>query len=133
MKGWRTVAAALALTAFLGAPACAADDDAWLEDAGWGTLAMLANFVYMPTKLVYSALGGVTGGLAYGLTGGDVDVAENIWVPAMGGTYVLTPRMVSGDDSIAFAAARENDRTSDAATTPAPSGGTLHEDTLSAQ
>jgi hypothetical protein len=131
MRGWRMVAAALALTAFLGAPARAADDGSWAEDAGWGTLTMLANVAYMPAKLVYSVLGGVTGSFAFALTGGDLDVAENVWVPSMGGTYVLTPRMLQGEDAIVFAASRGNDRTSDAGPTATDDlGGGLHEDTL---
>ena len=48
----------------------------------------------MPAKMVYSALGGLTGGLAFALTGGDMDTAEKVWVPSMGGTYIITPGML---------------------------------------
>ena len=43
--------------------------------------------VYMPAKLVYAALGGLTGGLALGLTGGDMQTAENVW-RAVAGRHV---------------------------------------------
>jgi hypothetical protein len=76
---------------------------AYLEDAGWGALTVLSNIVYMPAKLVYATLGGVTGGLALGLTGGDMETAETVWVTTMGGTYVITPNMLRGEESIAFA------------------------------
>jgi hypothetical protein len=90
-----------ALAAVLGisAPAQAG----FLEDAGWGTLAVVSNLGYMPAKLVYSVLGGVTGGLAWGLTAGDLDTSKNIWTTAMGGTYVLTPSHLRGQEPVTFA------------------------------
>ena len=48
------------------------------------------------------ALGGLTGGLAFGLTGGDLQTAETVWVTSMGGTYVITPSMVQGQEPIVF-------------------------------
>jgi len=101
MRGWRGVVAAAVLAASLGSaqPARAG----FLEDAGWGSLTVISNVVYMPVKLVYATLGGLTGGLALGLTGGDLDVAESIWVTSLGGTYVLTPPMLRGEESIAIA------------------------------
>ena len=101
MKGWRGFVAAMALVAGL-ASATPARASYW-EDAGWGTLTMLSNVLYMPAKLVYATAGGLTGGIALGLTGGDFDTAEKIWVTSMGGTYVLTPGMIQGQDAIAFA------------------------------
>ena len=65
MRGWRGIVAATALAVSLGSaqPARAG----FLEDAGWGSLTVLSNIVYMPVKLVYATLGGLTGGLALGL------------------------------------------------------------------
>ena len=100
MTGWRGFMAALALvTALVAARPAQAD---FLEDAGWGSLTMLTNVVYMPVKLVYATLGGLTGGLAFGLTGGDLQTAETVWVTSMGGTYVITPSMLQGQEPIAF-------------------------------
>jgi hypothetical protein len=101
MRGWRGIVAATALAVSLGSaqPARAG----FLEDAGWGSLTVLSNVVYMPVKLVYATLGGLTGGIALGLTGGDLDVAETIWVTSMGGNYVLTPPMLRGEESISVA------------------------------
>src|SRR5262249_46369343 len=100
MKGWRGFIAAMALVAGL-ASAAPARAGYW-EDAGWGTPPMLTTVPYMPVKLVYATTGGLTGGIALGLTGGDFDTAEKIWVTSMGGTYVLTPGMLQGQDAIAF-------------------------------
>ena len=78
--------------------------DTWAA-VGWGALTGLSNLVYVPAKLVYASLGGLTGGLALGLTGGDMNTAQAIWEPSLGGDYFLTPQMVQGEDSISFAGA----------------------------
>ncbi len=101
MMGWRSMVAGAVLAASIATPQAARAE--FLEDAGWGTLTVLSNVLYMPAKVLYATTGGITGGFAYGLTGGDLDTANDVWVPAMGGTYVLTPSMVRGDDPIAFA------------------------------
>ncbi len=101
MRGWRGVFAATALAVSLGSAEPARAD--FLEDAGWGSLTVLSNVVYMPAKLIYATLGGLTGGVALGLTGGDLDVAETIWITSLGGNYVLTPAMLRGEESISIA------------------------------
>ena len=72
------------------------------SDAGYGTLAVFANFLYMPVKVVYSTLGVITGGLAYVLTVGDSATAERVWSPSVGGSYVVTPAMLRGDEPMLF-------------------------------
>lgn len=130
MMGWRfrtmaaaTVAAALCMTTVAraqygyeesapapeAAPLEAAQDtagggDTWTE-IGWGALTVASNLAYMPAKLVYAGLGGLTGGLAYGLTGGDSATAQQIWEPSLGGDYFLTPGMIKGEDNVSFAGA----------------------------
>src|SRR6266446_4463312 len=100
MRRTKGCAAVLALGACLGTatPARAG----YLEDAGWGTLTVLTNVVYMPAKITYAVLGGLTGGFAFALTGGDLKTAETVWVTSMGGTYVITPSMLQGQEPIAF-------------------------------
>jgi hypothetical protein len=129
MKGWRRSIAAAALVAGLvAAPPAHAG---YLEDAGWGSLTVLSNIVYMPAKLVYATLGGITGGLALGLTAGDMQTAETIWVTSMGGNYVITPRMLQGEDPVAFSGTPGGGTTIDE---PAPDmnaqGGGLEEQPL---
>ena len=97
MKGWKMAAAAVVLCSTLAWSRPAAAESSY-ENAGWGVLTVLTNVVYMPAKVVYATLGGVTGGLALGLTGGDMQVAENVWTASLGGTYVITPRMLRGED-----------------------------------
>ncbi len=78
-----------------------ADGD-YPSEAGYGVLAVATNLLYMPAKLVYATLGGLTGGLAYLLTVGDMDTAESIWSPSLGGTYVVSTRMLRGEDPVLF-------------------------------
>jgi|SRR5262245_21950230 hypothetical protein len=74
------------------------------EDAGMGTATVLVNVLYMPAKLVYAALGGVTGSVAYVLTGANYEVAERVWTPSLGGNYVLNPDQLRGNQPIYFSA-----------------------------
>jgi hypothetical protein len=94
--------AALSLVA-AGLPATvAAAEESYGAKVGWGMLAMGANLLYMPAKLVYVVAGGMTGGLAYVLTFGNEEAAKLVWSPSLGGTYVITPAMVRGDESILY-------------------------------
>lgn len=118
MKGLRTLVVGALLAGTLSAPSPARAE--YLDDAGWGSLTMLANVVYMPAKLVYATVGGLTGGLAYACTAGRLDTAESIWSPSMGGTYVLTPGMLRGEQGIAFAGRRRAPRSAVAQTQSDP-------------
>ncbi len=75
------------------------------SDAGYGTLAVFANIFYMPAKAVYGSLGLLTGSLTYLLTVGDADTAQKVWSPSLGGTYVITPAIVRGDEPLLFSGA----------------------------
>jgi hypothetical protein len=71
-------------------------------DGGWGLLAVIATIPYASAKVVYATLGTVTGGLAYLLTVGDTDTAQRVWSPSVGGSYVISPAMLRGDEPILF-------------------------------
>ena len=104
-RRWTVVVAAM-LTVVLVAStvrvAAAEDEHHFATDLGLGVGAIFTNLLYMPVKFVYSTLGGITGGFAYVLTGFRTDIAKAIWVPSMGGTYVVTPAMLEGEDPIHF-------------------------------
>ncbi len=78
------------------------ESSSYWGDAGYGTLAVLTNLLYMPVKVVYASLGLVTGSLAYVLTVGNTDTAQQIWSPSVGGSYVVTPAMLRGDEPVLF-------------------------------
>ena len=67
---------------------------------GAGTVA--GNVFYIPAKLVYGILGGISGGAGYALTGGNEQVANTIWRSSLGGDYVLTPDMITGKQPVHF-------------------------------
>jgi hypothetical protein len=77
------------------------------SDFGIGVVTALANVVYMPVKVVYGVMGGVTGGFAYVLSGANRDVAEGVWVPSLGGDYVLTTDHMTGREQVHFNGVRE--------------------------
>jgi len=103
------VAAALAAVVSMPPSAEARDSNSKeaSSDFGIGAVAVFANLVYMPVKLGYGVLGGVTGCFAYVLSGANREVAEGVWVPSLGGDYVLTTEMMAGRDRVQFNGVRE--------------------------
>jgi hypothetical protein len=107
LRRGRTAVAVAVLVAVLvvtvARPAVAEEDENhFAKDFGVGIGAVFTNIFYMPVKFVYATLGGITGGFAYVLTGLRLDLAKGVWVPSMGGTYVVTPSMLKGEDPIYF-------------------------------
>lgn len=101
----RLIMAGLTLGAVLvagGATTAAAGERGYWSEAGLGAGAALTNVVYMPCKLAYAALGTITGGLTYALTGGSYETAENVWLASLGGSYVITPDMLTGKRPVEF-------------------------------
>ena len=106
MRWMRVVAVAGALVLGTGA-AAQADENQFFTDFGMGMGAAGANLLYIPAKVVYATLGGLTGGFAYGLTGGNMEAARKVWNPSMGGTYVVTPTMLRGEEPVMFSGVNE--------------------------
>ena len=106
--GFRRLVAVVALAAIMcGGVTHAAwaeerSEHQYTQDFGLGVGAVFIDFLYMPVKFVYATLGGITGGFAYVLTAGNFETASSIWRPSLGGTYVITPSMLRGDDEIHF-------------------------------
>jgi hypothetical protein len=75
------------------------------EEAAYGVGSALANVFYIPAKVTYAGLGLITGGLGYVLSGGRVEVANNIIYPAVRGHYVVTPDHLKGKEPIYFVGA----------------------------
>jgi hypothetical protein len=72
------------------------------QGVGIGAGTVVGNLFYVPAKVVYGVLGGITGGASYLLTGGNTQTADTIWRSSLGGDYVLTPDMVAGQKPIHF-------------------------------
>ncbi len=72
------------------------------NEATLGIGSALLTLVYFPAKLVYALLGGIVGGFTYGLTGGDLELAQGVWEPSFYGTYVITPDHLKGNEPVRF-------------------------------
>jgi hypothetical protein len=70
---------------------------------------VLANVVYLPAKVVFAAAGALTSGLTYVLTLGNEEPSSSIWSASVEGDYVVTPRMIDGDDPVRFVGSSERD------------------------
>jgi hypothetical protein len=103
----RLVVAVVLAAALFAASVARADEGqngghGYLNDAGMGTACVFVNLLYMPAKLVYATLGGLTGGFAYLLTGLNFEVADRIWSPSLGGNYVVTPAHLRNEQTLYF-------------------------------
>ena len=106
-------ALALALTLALGlAPASrAAAEERWaVTEFAIGTTAAALNLAYGPVKVAFALVGGVTGSLAWLLTGGDGDVARAIIQPALRGDYMIRSENLTGDEPLRFYGRDPRDR-----------------------
>jgi len=102
-RAFRRVVASAAVAAVLVAqPVRAEEGDSFLADAGVGLGTGLVNVLYIPAKFTYAVVGSVIGGLAWVLTLGDTETAMGVWEPTMGGSYVVTPAMLRGDEPVQF-------------------------------
>lgn len=97
---------ALALLAGAGSPA-RAEERSLAEQLGLGLVAGVGSLVYFPVKLAYSFLGGLVGGLTYVVTLGDEETANAVWEPTLGGSYLITPDIVAGDEPLEFVGGSE--------------------------
>ncbi|MFN8546193.1 MAG: hypothetical protein U0807_18590 [Candidatus Binatia bacterium] len=71
-------------------------------EAGYSLGAVGANFFYLPAKVVVAATGAVVGSFAGLLSGGSERAAYGLWVPMVGGTWLLTPEHLDGSRPIQF-------------------------------
>jgi hypothetical protein len=69
---------------------------------GLGTAAFVLTIPYGVGKIIYALGGGITGGLAWALTGGRRDIARAIIEPTMRGDYVIVPENLTMDKSLTF-------------------------------
>lgn len=62
----------------------------------------LLTLVYLPLKTAYAIVGTVVSGLAYAVTGGDLETAKTVFEPSVYGTYVITPDNLKGNEPVRF-------------------------------
>ena len=93
------------------APNLALAGDSKAGEAGLGAAAALSSLVYGPVKIVYATCGLVFGGIAWGLSGGDSDVANAVLTLSVRGDYVVTPANLRREEPLEFFGSDPNYRT----------------------
>ena len=103
MPGRRLPLLLLCVALGLAAPSSARAEDRWaVTEFALGTTAAALNLAYGPIKVAFAVMGGVTGSLAWLLTGGDNEVARAIIQPALRGDYMIRSENLTGDEPLEF-------------------------------
>ena len=82
------------------------------SSAGMQVASGASTLLYFPLKAAFAICGGVVGGLAYAFSGGNEQVAKNIWVTSLYGTYIITPDHLQGNRPIRFLGVADSSDTS---------------------
>ena len=77
------------------------------EAAGLQAACWALTIPYGAVKMAYAIGGGMVGGLAYAITGGNMEVAKSIWIPSMTGEYIVQPQHLTGEKHLYFVGASE--------------------------
>lgn len=72
------------------------------EAAGRQAACWALTIPYGAAKMVYAIGGGIVGGLALAITGGNMEVAKSIWIPSMTGDYIVQPQHLTGEKRLYF-------------------------------
>jgi hypothetical protein len=81
----------------LAPPVARATDRGVAAEAGLGVGSAVINMVYGPVKVIYAALGSVTAGVAYVVTGLDGEIGKKILYRSVRGDYAITPEILTGE------------------------------------
>jgi hypothetical protein len=85
-----------------GTPAIAAEGQGAGSKAALEATSWLLTAPYGAFKCAYAIGGGIVGGIAWAVTGGDKAVANSIWVPAVTGDYIIRPENLTGERPLHF-------------------------------
>ncbi|HSA86698.1 MAG TPA: hypothetical protein VLE46_10980 [Nitrospira sp.] len=72
------------------------------EAAGLQAACWALTIPYGAVKMAYAIGGGIIGGLAWAMTGGNMDVAKSVWIPSMTGDYIVQPQHLTGEKHLYF-------------------------------
>jgi hypothetical protein len=75
----------------------ASPEAARLQAACWAL-----TIPYGAAKMVYSIGGGIVGGFAWAMTGGNMEAAKSVWIPSMTGDYIVQPQHLTREKSLYF-------------------------------
>ena len=72
------------------------------EAAGLQAACWALTIPYGAVKMAYAIGGGIVGGLAWAITGGNMEVAKSVWIPSMTGEYIVQPEHLIGEKHLYF-------------------------------
>ena len=72
------------------------------EAAGLQAACWALTIPYGAVKMAYAIGGGMVGGLAWAITGGNMEVAKSVWIPSMTGEYIIQPQHLTGEKHLYF-------------------------------
>jgi hypothetical protein len=72
------------------------------ETAGRQAACWALTIPYGAAKMVYAIGGGIVGGFAWAVTGGNMAVAKSIWIPSMTGDYIVQPQHLTREKHLYF-------------------------------
>ena len=75
------------------------------EAAGLQAACWALTIPYGAAKMAYAIGGGIVGGLAWAMTGGNMEVAKSVWIPSMTGEYIVQPQHLNGEKHLYFVGA----------------------------
>lgn len=78
----------------------ASPEAAQLQAACWAL-----TIPYGAAKMAYAIGGGIVGGFAWAVTGGNMETAKSIWVPSMTGDYIVQPQHLTREKHLYFVGA----------------------------
>lgn len=91
------------LIALTGNAAIAADTSGSTpEGAGLQAASWFVTVPYGAVKAAFALGGGIVGGLAWVVTGGNTATAKAIWIPSMTGDYIVQPQHLTGEKPLHF-------------------------------
>lgn len=103
-----------------GSPSSVSTEGGDTSSAGMQVAAGASTLLYFPLKAAFAICGGVVGGLAYAFSGGNEQVAKNIWVTSVYGTYIITPDHLEGNRPIRFLGVADSSDAPASASAPEP-------------
>lgn len=80
------------------------------EEAGLQAACWMLTLPYGAAKIAYAIGGGIVGGLAWAMTGGNMEVAKSIWIPSMTGDYIVQPQHLIGEKHLYFVGISSEER-----------------------
>ncbi|HEY7319147.1 MAG TPA: hypothetical protein VIE89_16405 [Candidatus Binatia bacterium] len=83
---------ALAITLIATAPTSLRAEDT-IEKAGVAIGVTAGNMIFLPAKVISTSMGVFFGGVSFLLTGGDTEVAQQMWRNSTAEPYLITPEL----------------------------------------